>query len=535
MKRFSLNGFVSSALLLTLFAGCAPSEKPISHTVPQAWLPNAPVDAEPLPGETKQLADEVEQTFNAVAASLQSVPVPAAVTPTVAPWSLSKMTFHLGVGASGIFGVLFGDGDGAVEIAWGRKVSPKAVAVPAPKAKEESQKISVPSDASVESLEAQVEPFVKAALASREVQNETALRRSLRLQLLRFKDMIVILSRLPANQRRWALDSLELALVFSASGEIPAGPGIKAALTIALHWDLAPSEAALTPKPEVVTEFGKNLEEKLQRITTDLSSVLDRAIAQVNSEDSVFELKEITLNLGFSKSGDVGIASVLGDLTGAFTYKMNDRNGMAYAALPREVPILIATPASRYSGPRKKWPERKSVYAPSVTFEKGLRKAFKTARFFADRAESISSGSWEVKSVLTDFSVTRTAQLGLTTVDATSGVSLRFKRKGKPSIASVIPAIPQQVPFSPFIRAKEATKFHGVEPQISSSLSDYLANEASNPAVLNAVACEEAPKSGWNLSWVLLGIKSQVAFSAFEVAKVSVAPKIQWIWEPITH
>lgn len=540
---------------MSVFMGCAPAEKPTAHTIPQAWLPDAAVDAEPLPEETEQLAAEVEQTFSVVAESLENIPVPAPAKD--APWSLSKMTFHLGVGASGIFGVLFGDGDGAVDIAWGRKESPKAAPTPEPKAEDQSPKISVASDASVASLEAQVEPFVRAALASREIQNETMLRRSLRTQLLRFKDMVVILSRNPGKQGRWALQSLDLALVFSASGEIPAGPGIKAALTIALHWDLTPSAEPARPRADLETEFGKNLEAKLQRITSDLSGLLDLAITQVNQQNSAFALTDITLNLGFSKSGDVGIASVAGDLTGAFNYEVTDRNAAAYAAVERRIPILIATPERKSTGTNRA--ERKSVYAPAATFAKGLGKAFKVARFFANRAESVSGSAWEVKSIVTDFSVTRSAKVGLVTIDASSGVTLTFKRRKKllTSIAAwptginpvfprtamakglsngvLNPVVPTKVAFSPYFHSSSESDFSGISPQISRSLSDYLAREASNPDVLNAVACVQAPKTGWNLGWVLLGIKSQLSLSAFKVAKVSVAPKIQWIWEPVSH
>lgn len=349
------------------------------------------------------------------------------------PWHLQAMIASFGVSMDGVLGALLFSGSASIKGTWER---PDTLSSRSPALSRRNTDLRISNATTEKDLSRQLEPSIRAAVASGLLPNENAearLRKTLLKQARDFRTLCRALSNTHfANG--WEVEAFRLEVGFDSSGSI--SPVSSAGVSVNFRFDWERGEGFAQPGTQEEGELQKNLRGFVAAVSRDIQEVSAESTAL---RDSPFELEEVRIGLGIAASGEIGIAtdelSVVGSITFAKPEEPVLKQSGARAALESEpLPETIAL----LSKPRSTAGIHPAGFFDGIAnrlkrsqFRRGLGRAIAMGSYFANtgaRSED-SSSTWKISEIEAEFELTVEGTLGVTTVDGIGIVVLGFTRK----------------------------------------------------------------------------------------------------------
>jgi len=196
-------------------AAANPQAMPAGWVAPEKGTPAA-ADPAVLTEPSSEASQSIRVALKANTDALTMIHAPAAAGLTSdaifekdlpkgrVPWHLDGMIADFAFTTDGLFGALLGEGEAALKVTWTNHKKDEDIAAskaPVKTSVKKATTVTVSSRTTPAELNRQLEPTVRAALASGTVKNESALRSNLAKQALTFLNISRVLSKLPPPQR----------------------------------------------------------------------------------------------------------------------------------------------------------------------------------------------------------------------------------------------------------------------------------------------------------------------------------------------
>lgn len=441
--------FAFSAILAISLAGCARHSSDSSTgtaavstaALPTTWvtLPendkssSASTDTKtkPLESEPSEEANQkIRATLRAHTDALGDIsanPAPARTdSKNRTPWHLDGVIADFALTADGIFGALLGEGQAAVKLTWQKQSTQTGKAA-------RSTLVKVTSNTTPAELSRQIEPTVRAALASGSVKNEAALRSNLNRQALDFLTVSRMLSRVPSFGA-WTLNGYRLILTFDASGQVTPLASLGGTGVIMLNWEKPDTAAEQSNAPS------SERERRILQGITEIAQVVEPALTlDTTGNQNGLVIDELHLGVGISAAGDIGIAhadtQVFGKLL--FTRSVSAAMQDAQFEIPQDTSLNLISQGGSSSNLEYAVNEgivsthqpdgRGVIYRISAgRFRKGLGHALRMASYFADRAREVNLSTWPLTEIEAGFTTSISGQLRLVTVGGSAQVEVDY-------------------------------------------------------------------------------------------------------------
>ncbi|MGK5081659.1 hypothetical protein WDW37_00015 [Bdellovibrionota bacterium FG-1] len=454
MNHF-IRGFsfcVLSVLLLILGLG-AGGCRPIAPSTgfPSDWLTTTDrqsPELSPLSRETESRLGssfgQIVDTHQEVLEGLRSEPVDffRDTIHCAQPWHLSGYIADFGVTLSGIIGVLVGAGTAAGQVVWRNR---------------DSNPAAPPSEPGI--LSQQIEPAIRAALATGIIRDEPSLRTHLTESARNFQILARSLDSLSLRHSQWRANSFRLELQFDASGR-PL-PWVQVGATVTFRFDWKKSEkpsseflgsrmgsAPLSPPQD-------RMSERLQGFVTALSRDLD----VLENDAYGMELNGFTLNairtaVGITTGGDFGFAQASTHMKGSLLFeKVPDSHetlGFTGAdsttdadKIDQEETVDLITDAALELRPEIKEagivfhplralePFRRIVKIRRSALRAGLRRAQRISTFFVRHTPRGGTGRWELHEVSNEFDMSLNGIFGIVTIGNVGELELIYAKASR--------------------------------------------------------------------------------------------------------
>jgi hypothetical protein len=443
-------------VLLLLLSGCgAENLASAPPAVPSDWhvlpenLPAGEIPVAESESETEaRLAPSLDAFFESTGEALDgTTEAPGTralgVPKDLAPWHAEYFMTDLGLTASGRIGALVLKGSPAVNVYWRKKPAqapaPDAEPVPAPA--DALPSAAIDAQATPEDIARELEPSVRAALASGRIDDEGALRRSLLESALELQSLGRALGANPGLG--WWPTRVRLDLIAEASGKVLPAPvvnvGGEARFRLEWHRIMRAAPAGGGPRPApALTERGERFRELVSTLALDLE-----ALSEETDKLEGFKAYSFRVGIGASAGAKLGIVKGSASLLAIVYFgrdvakpKISPKDALRLAA-PATIPLIVDQPSDsglRFAAARGIGFERSgrdAVFAVDrEQFRKGLRKAAKLGRFFAKRAKKAKGGSWRIYEMRTGFDMSVTGTVGLVDLGGLATSEINFYNMG---------------------------------------------------------------------------------------------------------
>lgn len=381
---------------------------------------------------------------------LSELPAPEAVPLEGAPknwtpWHLDGMSASFTVSTGGIFGALMGAGAATVKGVWEKKLDEGR----RPASRRKTPTVRFTSRTTKEDVAKLMEPIVRAAVATKSVENKELLRRNLNRKGGQFLALARALSRVK-SRRAWEVDAFGLQLSFSASGQVSAAVGVGGTFSVYLEWSRE-GEELQAGAPRVAAIDDAVIYRKMGEFTDLMASMIPDFHGDSGPIRRLgFDFNEFQVGIAVTVGGDIGIAQVQGGISGKMKFKRNDAwfDDRTERSEPAETTplLLIGPPPSaehrtfiaahdiKVSAVDGLWAsdEPAMVYELSrQRFREGMKKAVSMATYFAGKARSADTSAWRIAYVETEFDASISGDIVVVNVFGQGQMVLGFSRVTK--------------------------------------------------------------------------------------------------------
>ncbi len=470
-KKFALL-VVSSSIAF----GCAKAEQPASQ-IPAAWhvLPenssavtvntqnlasNSEENSEPNPKLDAAVSTYVDATSNALVDAkdpsqqfARNYAASLAQLPDQVPWHMEYFISELGVSASGILGSLILKGTPSVIFMW-RKQNPAAPtpAQPAMVAESRAQddvkpegELQLTNATSEEEMTMQLEPAIRAAVASGRVKDGDRLRKGLLAAAQDFQSLASTLGDNPGLE--WWASRFRLDLTIDGSGKISHVLTVGGDLRFRFEWHRVMKKTpAFQPRNLATMPLQQTrLHDFVVAMSQDLSALSD---AKDNEVPSGFKAYSFRVGIGVTAKKDIGVVKGTAGLIGHVYFsrdvakpKVNPKP--LYSApltSVTEIPVIEG-----YESPKTveyalangikfdRETQRNGGALDQIVYKvnrkkirEGLRKAGKIASFFGKHASEANRGKWKVYELRTGFDLSVSGKVGMVELGGQATTQINF-------------------------------------------------------------------------------------------------------------
>lgn len=472
-----------------IFSGCMDKSGP----VPESWYRLPEEGSANNPGDLIKLGSVVDRFFEAHSASMQ--PFSASLGGNGAgemdqpvdwvPWRLAAMSTEFGITTDGLFGALFSEGSASVVTKWiradegGASFSTDRTGLI--ESKKKRPDLLITGTATSAAVVRQLEPSIRAALATGRIKNETALRKTLLSTAETFRHLTSRLSTLEVDENRFQPSAFRLEIAVDGEGQLTPVVSAGAEVKFRLDWVINNEDEGGTRIAANTTNssdrIGKGIEDFVRSIAPDL----DAAVRETPSIDqSGFKLSKVRVGLGISASYDFGVAESSASMMGSIVFGDNEEEGGCYdpdgdgdchthkrhhhsvqralqaqnlvtpASVDEGIRLIEISPKSQHLGyanatgiklqalqslsSMRAAPQNVPGAPDAVVytikhedFRKGLMRAIDMAGFFTQHASTAQLSGWKIKEIETEYSVSLSGTLGLATVGGAGEIELEFE------------------------------------------------------------------------------------------------------------
>ena len=344
------------------------------------------------------------------------------------PWHLAAMMAEFSVSVKGLIGALIMKGQPAVVASW-RKQNPKQ---PERSMLDPQMAVDLTAADAVasehtteEDLMRQLEPAVRAAVASKRVKNENALRKNLGKAAGEFLTVARVLQK--TEGREWWLQRYRLDLTFDLSGKVTAVIGAGAETRLRMEWHRIMPKAASSGVAAPVA-FANDREQRIYAFADGMLKSLEAAGREFRAvSDHGFKAHTFRVGVGFTAEGDIGIVKTGSSITGHVYFTSNVKKPSVNPT-PRPFAAMIDVSGLDLNVPEVTplIAENRVRFVDGKKFVKGLKKAAKLGGFFAKRASKSKSGKWKIFEIKTSFDLSLSGKVGLATVGGVGTAEINF-------------------------------------------------------------------------------------------------------------
>jgi hypothetical protein len=467
---------LTSVLLLAACAKKGPQDPdflqsaPARGPVPESWYKLPEQGAATEAGSLDRLGHDVDNLF---AAQARALPAPAAATDTTppadhpadwVPWHLAVMSTDFALTTQGVFGALLAGGSADVAARWARRDAiPQAVRYTTPAHDRRASDLVIRGTATADDVKKQLEPVVRAALATGSIKNESRFRANLQNAADSFRLTAAQLNQLGTTPGRFPLSAFRLEVAFEADGQVTPVIGVGGTLKLRFDW-IVPDKKQAVATTEAVqhTPLGDGLVQLVRGLGPDIDAAVASAAPVTQAG---YKLAGVRVGVGLTASGTVGLVNGSASAMGSVIFGDNEEEGGCHdpdgdgdchnhhgtaeiAAIPAVddggIPLLKAAPATgdlqlaarngvavvlKNPLAQNKPGDGVIFKIPHDRFRAGMRKAIGISSFFTKHAAAVK-GDWVIKELSTEFDVSLTGTTGLVTLQGTGELELEFEHKG---------------------------------------------------------------------------------------------------------
>jgi hypothetical protein len=442
---------LSCLLAATLLAGCAPSAT-------SGGGDTAGIDLFELsPEKREQVSRNLDAILSHDQSALELGLANSSVDPSRGaragkiPWHMEMFSTDLAISVSGWLGILTYKGTPGVIVYWRKQHPPGGPRAAAEDAGEDPATVLIPTGASRAELDRQLEPAIRAALATGRIQDEKAFRANLWKTAEDFRAVSAALERSRGGQ--WWVSRYRLDLVVDAQGKVSplVTAGVEVRLRFEWHRIMKPARELEERKDPVFDPAGLSgaLISFTEAVSQDLEELSENPGDRSDGK-SGFKAFQYRVGLGVSYKGTVGIAKVTTSALG-YVYFSRDVAKPVVNPAPsaRPLPVELAESSAELEVIDAAEPQlarlslreaRKDTPPPGEMtfkikredFRKGLKKALKMGHFFGRSAEKApkANGSWKVYELRAAFDLSLSGKTALANVQGLGSTEINFYNEG---------------------------------------------------------------------------------------------------------
>ena len=398
--------FISSVLLFVfMFVTTGCQRRAVNSVVPQDWI----VGSEAEPVANPQLEKSVDQLLAVHAEALDQINHQSNA------WQLSGMIFELAVSLEGVLGLLMGEGEAAVKAIWlrsdSKQITPTANSDAAPLS------ISLYHTDTPEALRKHSDFLSQMAASTGRIRDVNLLRSNLMTAFTQFFEIGRLLNHQKIREKEWKLSEFRQVFNITTEGEVAPGISLGGLLEFEIRWKIE--------SEEVSDQQNSSLDLLINGLVSDLNNI--EKTSTDGFEDNGFSLSGFYIELGLKGESKFGIASESASAIGKLVFERADEDELktqkeSFSPVETSSSINIISKA----------PVPVSVVASHAVFRRGLNRALKMGRFFANRASKVGSHQWYIKEIEPEFELALNGSIGIATLEGSAALALEFERKEKP-------------------------------------------------------------------------------------------------------
>jgi hypothetical protein len=343
----------------------------------------------------------------------------------------------LSVSASGLIGVLTEGGNATVRAYW-RKQGPvreiPQVAAELPDSNSVPV-ITIDETTRPEELAHQMDPAIRAAVATGKIQDTLDLRTQL---LAAAQDFQSVAALIPTTdpQLPWWVSRFRIDLAVDASGQVVPMGSLGGEVRFCIEWHRIKRKNLVTSQSQSLTERQATIQSSLSEFITATAHDLEHAFEGNHSLG--FKPYMMRVGIGMTARGNIGLvrggAGIVGQLFFSRNVKRPTVRPQSFddeESSDHRMLIIERKPIMRHllfarqnhipvqiNSLNEKSPLEEAVYQiDRKVFRKGLKKAAKISQFFAERAATTNQSSgWKVYELRTGFDLSISGMLDLVTL-----------------------------------------------------------------------------------------------------------------------
>ncbi|MBI3543661.1 MAG: hypothetical protein HY075_10355 [Deltaproteobacteria bacterium] len=438
-------------MLNVIFAFALGAAAHAAPNAPESWyvLPEDQVAVNGLVSEsdeakkTEQAGALVDNIFAADGQALDGVPQSvenASTDPTRpkdwAPWHMEYFMTDLAISTSGTLGVLAWKGTPSVQVFWrrqnepGRKKPDPVVIEPKPAGV--VSELAVSTEATPRELSLQLEPAVKAIMASGKVSDESALRRNLAAAAQDFQSLVSVIEK--DSGSAWWVSRFRLDVTIDASGKVYPFLTLGAETRFRFDWFRLKSAHPVVARPSAGPEVAR-LQSNLEKFVRETATDLEAVSSDPKLEQGGFKAFQFRVGVGASAKGDVGIVKATASMMGQIYFARDVKKPLVNP--PRPASGYVNLIEDCVSQRHLQFASDNGIAADSsfdqvvykidrARFRNGVAKALGMGGFFARRASNATSKHWKIFEMRPAFDLSLTGSLGVVTVGGLASVEICF-------------------------------------------------------------------------------------------------------------
>lgn len=370
-------------------------------------------------------------------------------------WGLGGFESNITISSSGLLGILTLKGESTTKLVWRPKTAKissdeeSEADVDADADEDDTIPIVINGSMTAKDLEEQLEPSIKAAVATKKVKNVARLRSNLKKVVSEFAGLTAALHYQP-DEYTWWINRLRLDIAADASGKVLPFANVGSDIQFRLEFNRLQEEA---PAPSTKA-FEKQMNSPLGRFITTMSRDLE-VISNNHSEKSGFEVDSFRVGIGIGVEGKIFVAKVGAKVVGGLYFNKGKLKPVT-AASGSTAKNFLAENDDYLLGDKEIAEHVKYAQVNGVPFERelmegdannknamtrviyrvsrakfrnGLMRAIRMANFFTNAAGRRPGKSWQIQEVQTSFDISLGGTFVLTAVNGIATTEIFFNRK----------------------------------------------------------------------------------------------------------
>lgn len=362
------------------------------------------------------------------------------------PWRGEVFTADLGISAGGLLGSLIMKGSATIRSYWRRQGPKPADPFNNIMDRTENQDaIVIREDATPQEISEQLEPGIRAAVASGRIEDTPALRKNLMDAAQEFQMVAQAISQTPTDLPWW-VPRYRLDVNFDGSGKVGGIGKVGGEVRFRFEWHRIMKSKPKTRASAELASYQNPFERKVSRGVQDfiVATAADLNETFDTIEAHGFKAYTFRVGIGISAKGNIGVVKGSAGLVGQVYFQRAVPRPVVHPRPPRQ--LALSTQA--WNVIEKAPPQAHLSYAnahhiayessPHDGFEevvykvdrnkfrKGLKRAAKIANFFAKRAVNASIGSWKIYEMRTAFDSSIGGELDLVTLTGSATTQVAF-------------------------------------------------------------------------------------------------------------
>lgn len=381
------------------------------------------------------------------------------------PWHLDGLEASFGVQDTGFFGILLFNGSASVKGTWQRQTTKNKfdlATTPARKPRKAKSAIKISNRMSDRDLLRAIEPAVRAAVATRSVRNENALRKNLLTEARRFAGHCRLMQLLPATEV-WKLNEFQLWVAVTVEGQVSTTIAAAGSMSLYFVWQMPDETERAQLRAEKLSSFSVQEQVKLDRLSSFVKTIT-QVIPDAHRESTELRRMGFDFNgfqMGFyvGVEADFGIAAGQAQVGFKLIFAKSEQSISAVSdttlspkTQSREnLPVVYYRPASRL-GISEKSSKVEFGEISRDQLKTGLRFAMEMGTYFAERAREVDADEWKLASLQAEFGLLVGGEIKLVALESQTSFGFSFER---------LTEVPAEKSRMSDVKTRSATKTHG--------------------------------------------------------------------------